>query len=186
MENGSLSRRQMVIGGGLLAGVGLLLEACGDYPLGPGRASAKAVDSGLVRRLQIRQAFTVPSVRPISPLQALQTSRRSYQTVPLKEGLFVTAINGQNEPWIFLVDNIVPDLSGASRLTRLGKVDITSVAEAQRQLPRFRGGTVGLSFAADDPGAAAPTVETVFAPASGQTQVLISWLQVGLMQPDVV
>jgi hypothetical protein len=104
-----------------------------------------------------------------------------YATVGMLGGKFVSGVNNTEDLWIFLVDGAMPDLSGGSMVTRLGKRAVNS----PQDIHQFRAGTIGLSMSTGtDPAVRPPTAEIEFAPAPGQGQVLISWLQVGLLQPD--
>lgn len=181
MDNRSLPRRRFVFGS-LTAGVGALFLGCGQSsPLAPGEVAAKPVIGGLRRRLQVKQAIHILSPRPLTPLQALQMSGAPYATVDMPGGKFVSGVNNAEDLWIFLVDGAMPDLSGGSMVTRLGKRAVNS----PQDIRQFRAGTIGLSMSTGtDSAVRPPTAEIEFAPAPGQGQVLISWLQVGLLQPD--
>lgn len=161
MNNGSfsISRRK------LLAAGGLFLAGCGYNALIA--SEERSEEAGKIipvrRRQTVYRAYTYLSREPLSPLDALDALGEIYQADKMADGFFLVSIGGEEGMWIFTVDNIVPDRSGASTLTRLGKVPVLSAVDAQQKLANFSRGTIGEALSLANKGLK-PTITTVYRP----------------------
>lgn len=152
-------RRLLSVGAAAIAG--LTLSGCGQSAITAPEEAAKIIP--VRRRQTVYRAFTYLSSQPLSPLDALDALGEPYQADKMADGFFLVSIGGEEGMWIFTVDNVIPDRSGASTLTRLGKVPVLSAVDAQQKLANFSRGIIGESLSLGNNGSR-PTVTTVYRP----------------------
>lgn len=157
--------RRRLLSAGAAAITGLAFGGCGQSAvIAPAEGPEEAAKIIPVRRRQtVYHTFTYLSREPLSPLDALDALGEKYQADKMSDGFFLVSIGGEEGMWIFTVDNIIPDRSGASVLTRLGKVPVVSAVDAQQKLANFSRGTIGEALSLANNGLR-PTVTAVYRP----------------------